>query len=123
MATNFHARERSVRLVCRAVSRPRERIVRRGPDGADDLASPARPPAHPSVRLGARTGAVDRGGPPGDSSSTPPEDRDPRRPTADTDCVSLDDPAFLRSDPLLYSQRQLLARGLAVTWTTPTSCC
>jgi len=48
-----------------------------------------------------------------------PKTGTPRRPTADTDCVPLDDPAFLRPDPLLYSQRQLLARGLAVTWDNP----
>jgi hypothetical protein len=48
-----------------------------------------------------------------------PQTGTPRRPTADTDCVRLDDPAFLRPDPLLYSQRQLLARGLAVTWDNP----
>jgi hypothetical protein len=48
-----------------------------------------------------------------------PKTGTPRRPTADTDCVPLDDPAFLRPDPLLYSQHQLLAHGLAVTWDNP----
>jgi hypothetical protein len=41
------------------------------------------------------------------------------RPPARTDCVPIDHPAFVRPDPLLYSQRQLLAQGLAVTWDNP----
>jgi hypothetical protein len=41
------------------------------------------------------------------------------RPTARTDCVTIDNPAFVRPDPLLYSQRYLLDRGLAVTWDNP----
>lgn len=41
------------------------------------------------------------------------------RPTAPTDCTVIDHPAFVRADPLLYSQRYLLDRGLAVTWDNP----
>jgi hypothetical protein len=41
------------------------------------------------------------------------------RPPAPTNCVPVDHPAFVRPDPLLYSQRQLLAQGLAVTWDNP----
>lgn len=36
-----------------------------------------------------------------------------------THCVPVDHPAFVRPDPLLYSQRHLLAQGLAVTYDNP----
>jgi len=35
------------------------------------------------------------------------------------DCVTIDHPAFVRPDPLLYSQEALIAQGLAVTWDNP----
>lgn len=41
------------------------------------------------------------------------------RPTAPTSCTQIDNPALVRPDPLLYSQRYLLDRGLAVTWDNP----
>ena len=41
------------------------------------------------------------------------------RPPARTDCVPVDHPAFVRPDPLVYSQAYLLDRGLAVTWDNP----
>lgn len=41
------------------------------------------------------------------------------RPPAPTPCVPIDYPAFVRPDPLIYSQRFLLDRGLAVTWNNP----
>lgn len=34
-------------------------------------------------------------------------------------CVPIDDPAFVRPDPLIYSQRRLMELGLAVTWDNP----
>lgn len=34
-------------------------------------------------------------------------------------CFPVDNPAFVRPDPLLYSQRALIAQGLAVTWDNP----
>ena len=34
-------------------------------------------------------------------------------------CVPIDDPAFVRPDPLLYSQQYMKAHGLAVTWDNP----
>src|SRR5262245_53761864 len=34
-------------------------------------------------------------------------------------CFPVDNPALMRPDPLLYSQRALLAQGLAVTWDNP----
>jgi hypothetical protein len=40
-------------------------------------------------------------------------------PTAPTTCTPLDHPAFVRPDPLLYSQSYLAARGLAVTYDNP----
>jgi hypothetical protein len=40
-------------------------------------------------------------------------------PTSPTNCVTIDHPALVRPDPLLYSQRYLHARGLAVTWNNP----
>lgn len=49
--------------------------------------------------------------------------RDWKRKTKDPDkpgtCHPIDHPAFLRPDPLLYSQRALTAQGLAVTWDNP----
>jgi hypothetical protein len=41
------------------------------------------------------------------------------RPLAQTGCVPIDHPSFVRPDPLLYSQQHLLDRGLAVTWDNP----
>lgn len=34
-------------------------------------------------------------------------------------CFPVDHPAFMRPDPLLYSQRSLISQGLAVTWDNP----
>src|SRR5262245_47475540 len=34
-------------------------------------------------------------------------------------CFPIDNPAFVRPDPLIYSQRSLISRGLAVTWDNP----
>jgi hypothetical protein len=34
-------------------------------------------------------------------------------------CFPIDHPAFMRPDPLLYSQQLLIAKGLAVTWGNP----
>ena len=34
-------------------------------------------------------------------------------------CFPVDHPAFVRPEPLLYSQRALMAQGLAVTWDNP----
>jgi hypothetical protein len=34
-------------------------------------------------------------------------------------CVPIDEPAFLRPDPLIYSQDKLMSLGLAVTWDNP----
>jgi hypothetical protein len=34
-------------------------------------------------------------------------------------CVPITHPAFVRPDPLIYSQRYLMAQGLAVTWDNP----
>jgi hypothetical protein len=39
--------------------------------------------------------------------------KDPRH------CFPIDHPAFVRPDPLIYSQRALMAQGLAVTWDNP----
>lgn len=41
------------------------------------------------------------------------------RPPAPTGCIPVDHPALVRPDPLLYSQRYLRDRGLAVTWDNP----
>lgn len=41
------------------------------------------------------------------------------RPTAPTACVEFNHPAFVRPDPLLYSQQHLAAKGLAVTYDNP----
>jgi hypothetical protein len=41
------------------------------------------------------------------------------RRAAKSPCVPIDDPAFVRPDPLLYSQQHLMAMGLAVTWDNP----
>ncbi len=48
---------------------------------------------------------------------TPPK-RPDHRPTQ-SGCVKIDHPAFVRPDPLLYSQQYLMAQGLAVTWDNP----
>lgn len=40
------------------------------------------------------------------------------RPT-ESGCVKIDHPAFVRPDPLIYSQQYLMAQGLAVTWDNP----
>ena len=34
-------------------------------------------------------------------------------------CFPINNPAFMRPDPFLYSQRSLMAQGLAVTWDNP----
>lgn len=44
-------------------------------------------------------------------------ERDKR--AARSHCVPIDDPAFLRPDPLIYSQARLMQLGLAVTWDNP----
>ena len=36
-----------------------------------------------------------------------------------TGCASVDNPAFHRPDPCIYSQKYLLSLGLAVTWDNP----
>jgi len=43
-------------------------------------------------------------------------DRPPKTPL---DCIQIDHPAFVRPDPLIYSQRALIAKGLAVTYDNP----
>ncbi len=48
----------------------------------------------------------------------PPKGPGEHRPTQDG-CVTIDHPALVRPDPLLYSQRHLMAQGLAVTWDNP----
>jgi hypothetical protein len=40
-------------------------------------------------------------------------------PPVSPDCMVVDHPAFVRPDPLIYSQRYLLAQGLAVTYDNP----
>ncbi len=50
--------------------------------------------------------------------------RDDRRDERDkraspSPCVPIDDPAFVRPDPLIYSQGYLMGQGLAVTWDNP----
>ncbi len=39
--------------------------------------------------------------------------------SADAPCVPINEKAFKRPDPLLYSQQDLMARGYAVTWDNP----
>lgn len=41
------------------------------------------------------------------------------RNAARSPCVPIDDPAFVRPDPLIYSQDKLMSLGLAVTWDNP----
>ena len=41
------------------------------------------------------------------------------RRAARTPCVPIDDPAFVRPDPLIYAQHYLHSLGLAVTWNNP----
>lgn len=45
--------------------------------------------------------------------------RHEEHPDKDGTCHPVDHPAFLRPEPLLYSQRALMAQGLAVTWDNP----
>jgi hypothetical protein len=49
----------------------------------------------------------------------PREPRPEHRPTAPTDCTPIDHPAFVRPDPLIYSQRYLKDLGLDVTYDNP----
>lgn len=48
----------------------------------------------------------------------PPAAPHEHRPTR-SGCVPIDHPAFVRPDPLIYSQQYLMAKGLAVTWDNP----
>ena len=49
-----------------------------------------------------------------------PDGRSEReRRAARTHCVPIEEPAFVRPDPLLYSQQHLMALGLSVTWDNP----
>jgi hypothetical protein len=41
------------------------------------------------------------------------------RKASDAPCVPINEPAFSRPDPLIYSQYDLMARGYAVTWDNP----
>jgi hypothetical protein len=41
------------------------------------------------------------------------------RRAARSPCVPIDEPAYLRPDPLIYSQDKLMSLGLAVTWDNP----
>lgn len=50
--------------------------------------------------------------------AAPPDKQPDHRPTQ-AGCVRVDHPALVRPDPLLYSQRKLMAEGLAVTWDNP----
>jgi hypothetical protein len=45
-------------------------------------------------------------------------EQDPRG-TQHDDCINIDNPAFHRPDPCIYSQQYLMALGLAVTWDNP----
>lgn len=45
--------------------------------------------------------------------------RHEEQPPPKSGCVPIDHPAFVRPDPLIYSQQYLLAQGLAVTWDNP----
>lgn len=48
------------------------------------------------------------------------DDRDEHeRNSAKTRCVPIEDPAFVRPDPLIYSQKFLMEQGLNVTWQNP----
>ena len=48
------------------------------------------------------------------------DDRDEHeRNAAKTRCVPIEDPAFVRPDPLIYSQKFLMEQGLNVTWQNP----
>ena len=46
-------------------------------------------------------------------------DDEHERKRARTRCVPIDDPAFVRPDPLIYDQYYLMALGLNVTWENP----
>lgn len=48
-----------------------------------------------------------------------PDDPGRRRKAAKTRCVPIEDPAMCVPDPLVYSQVDLMARGLPVTWDNP----
>lgn len=48
----------------------------------------------------------------------PPPKRPEHHPTQ-SGCVHIDHPAFVRPDPLIYSQHYLMSQGLAVTWDNP----
>lgn len=48
----------------------------------------------------------------------PPKTPGEHRPTQ-SGCVRIDHPAFVRPDPLIYSQKYLRAQGLAVTYNNP----
>ena len=39
--------------------------------------------------------------------------------TTNTGCSTVDHPSFHKADPLIYSQKYLLSKGLAVTWNNP----
>src|SRR6185369_12532797 len=45
--------------------------------------------------------------------------RNEKDPDKQGTCFPVDHPAFVRPEPLLYSQRALMAQGLAVTWDNP----
>lgn len=45
--------------------------------------------------------------------------RERERRASRSPCVPIDDPAYIRPDPLIYSQDKLMALGLAVTWDNP----
>jgi hypothetical protein len=47
------------------------------------------------------------------------EPRPEHRPTSPTDCTPIDHPAFVRPDPLIYSQRFLKDQGLDATYDNP----
>jgi len=49
--------------------------------------------------------------------SREPNDRERKR--AREPCVPIDNPAFVRPDPLIYDQQYLMKLGLAVTWDNP----
>jgi hypothetical protein len=50
----------------------------------------------------------------------PKDDRSERdRRASRSPCVPIDDPAFVRPDPLIYSQQYMMSLGLSVTWDNP----
>jgi hypothetical protein len=50
---------------------------------------------------------------------TPPDLPNRARKASSSRCNPIDEPAFTRPDPLLYSQGELMQLGLAVTWDNP----